>query len=586
MKVDLYALVKNIKRFRFKSFFVRNLLITMLAILVPMTAIGIVFCTTVQNSADKEIGLIADSQLATVKKNVDMMIRTAEMFAIQTSFEQNVESFLYSSYGTSGNISKVQTNIRQNISSFINVHQYIHSVYVYSEKAGVVVHNNEITGIDSFKDQSWMLHYDSLPIVGDAVVARKYAGRYPGFISVIRSVGVEDAEKSGCVVVNIDVEKINEAIREDNKEQADVFLVDSHKTVYVSHNISLIGQQYTEFSELLANDDTQGDYSLSNYIYSETNSDLYDLLYISVMPNFYFRDMLQHTVFYMIMMMILLLLSVVIITLLISYRTYVPIQSLLDFLTPQELNDSQNMSNNEISYITENVKKSIEKSEKLEQELNYRLFLLNQAQLYALQTQINPHFLNNTLDVINWTAVSEMGMNNKVSKMLKSLSNLLHISLDGEHYLIPIEEELQHANIYTYIMSVNYGDDLNFIWDIDEEVHNCQMLKLTLQPILENAIEHGIKRKRGVGVIRIIGRTVNGDVQLTIQDNGVGMTEEELEILHRDLQDSKELTGQHIGIRNVNQRIKLVFGENYGLSVDSKKGEGTQVQVLIPKINL
>ncbi|MBE7037225.1 MAG: sensor histidine kinase, partial [Ruminococcaceae bacterium] len=380
------------------------------------------------------------------------------------------------------------------------------------------------------------------------------------------------------------------AILEDNKEQADVFLVDSQKTVYVSHNTSLIGQRYTELSELLADNENahsaQGDYSLSNYIYSETKSDLYDLLYISIMPNFYFQDMLQHTVLYMIMMMILLLLSVVIITLLISYRTYVPIQSLLDFLTPQELNDSQNMSNNEISYITENVKKSIEKSEKLEQELNYRLLLLNQAQLYALQTQINPHFLNNTLDVINWTAVSEMGMNNKVSKMLKSLSNLLHISLDGEHYLIPIEEELQHANIYTYIMSVNYGDDLNFIWDIDEEVHNCQMLKLTLQPILENAIEHGIKRKRGVGVIRIIGRTVNGDVQLTIQDNGVGMTEEELETLRRDLHDSKELTGQHIGIRNVNQRIKLVFGENYGLSVDSKKGEGTQVQVLIPKINL
>lgn len=589
MKIDLRALIENIKRFRFRSFFVRNLLIIMLAILVPVTAIGVVFCVTVQNSADREIEVIADSQLATIKRTVDMMIRTGEMFALQLSFEQDVESFLYSSY-TAENVSKVQSGIRKNISSFINVHQYIHSVYVYSEKAGLVIHNNSVMDINDFKDKSWMPFYNNLTSNHQVIVPRKHADRYPSFVSVIYSIGVEESEKNGCIVVNIDVEKINEAIREENDEQAYVFLVDSDKNIYLSHDVSLIGKQYNNFSDLLLSyqedDSASKEPLLKNYIYSEITSDRYDLMYISVIPNFYFRDMLQHTVTFMIMMMFLLFLSIIVVTLLISFRTYVPIQSLLNFLTPQELNDTQSLTNNEISYITENVKKSIEKSEKLEQELNYRLLLLNQAQLYALQTQINPHFLNNTLDIINWTAVSEMGMNNKVSKMLKSLSNLLHISLDGEHYLIPIEEELQHANLYTYIMSVNYGDDLNFIWDIDEEIHNCQMLKLTLQPILENAIEHGIKRKRGVGAIRIIGRAVNGDVQLTIQDNGVGMTEEELEALRQDLQDSKELTGQHIGIRNVNQRIKLVFGENYGLSVDSKKGEGTQVQVLLPKINL
>lgn len=584
MKIDLQALVKNIKRYRYKSFFLRNLLITMLLILVPMTAIGTVFCVAIKNSADKEIRLIADSKLEMVKKNVDMMIRSAEIFAIQTSLDQNVESFLYSSYGPSISASSVQAGICKNISSFINVHNYIHSVYVYSEKAGVVIHNNEFTGIDHFKDRTWMPSYENLPTVGNAIVTRKYADHYPCFVSIIRSVGVEDSKKSGCIVVNIDIEKINEAICEENEEQADVFLVNSQNTIYVSQHLSLVGKRYTELSELLSRQDVE-EYD-NNYIYSQVDSEWYELTYISVMPNNYFKEMLQHTVMYMFMVMILLLLSVVIITLLISFRTYLPIQSLLNFLTPKELNDLQSLSNNEIGYITENIKKSIEKSDKLEQELNDRLMLLNQAQLYALQTQINPHFMNNTLDIINWTAVSEMGMGNKVSKMLRALSNLLHISLDGDHFLIPIEEELKHANLYTYIMSVNYGDDLNFIWDIDEDVHNCQMLKLTLQPILENAIEHGIKRKRGVGVIKIIGRTVNEDVQLIIQDNGVGMTEEELEILRRDLRKSKEVACQHIGIRNVNQRIKLVFGENYGLSVDSKKGEGTQVQVLIPKINL
>ncbi len=584
MKNDLQALWENVKTFRLKSFFVRNLLIIMLVVLVPVTAVGVAFCTTVRQSADKEIDLIAASKLANVQKTVDMMIHTAEMFAIQTSLEQNVNSFLYATYQTT-NISKVQSDIRKYITSFINVHQYIHSVYIYSAKTDLIMHNNEIYDMASFKDMSWKPFYQALPIVGRTIVPRRYADRYPAFISVICSVGVEEAEKSGCVVVNIDIEKVNEAIHDEEEQQTCYFLADEKNTIYLSRHVSLVGCQYSDVSELLTDASAQTKQGATcDYIYSETPSQWKNLKYISLTPKLYFNDVLQYSFTYMMIMLFLLVLSVMLITVLISIRTYAPIQSLLTFLTPQELNDSRNKSSNEINYITENIKRSIDKNQKLEEELNHRLLLLNQAQIYALQTQINPHFLNNMLDTISWIAVGEMGMTNKVSKMLRSLSGLLNISLDSEHYLIPIEEELQHANIYTYIMSETYGDDLNFVWDIDEALHECRMLKLTLQPILENAIEHGIKPKRAVGEIKIIGRVEGKNIRLSIRDNGVGMSERNLEQLRQELQNTQELSGKHIGIKNVNQRIKLVFGEGYGLSIDSRPGQGTTVDILIPRL--
>ena len=290
MKIDMLALIDNIKKFRLKSFFVRNLLITMLVVLVPVAAIGIAFCATIQRSADKEINQIADSNLVATQKMVDMMLRTADMFAIQTGFEQNVNTFLYAAYRPN-TVSSVQADIRKYISSFINVHSYIHSVYIYSEKTGLIVYNNEISDLKTFKDQTWMPFYHELPTVGKSIVARRYNGRYPAFISIIRSVGVEEGEKTGCVVVNIDVEQMTESIRESGDSQAYYFLVDSQNTVYLSRNVKLVAQQYDDVSTILCEEagvrENEGGHG-RDYIFSEAASQWYDLRYISITPNEYF----------------------------------------------------------------------------------------------------------------------------------------------------------------------------------------------------------------------------------------------------------------------------------------------------------
>ena len=177
-----------------------------------------------------------------------------------------------------------------------------------------------------------------------------------------------------------------------------------------------------------------------------------------------------------------------------------------------------------------------------------------------------------------------MGEDNPITDIIKPLSNLLYISLDTAHYLVRMEEELKHTNIYIYIISKNYRDKLNFVWDIQPGISSYKMLKLTFQPIIENAVMHGIRPKGG-GVITIRARSLDDNILVEISDDGVGMTKEALEGLIKNLKDDTKLPGKnHVGLKNVDRRIRLVFGNKYGITVESTENVGTCIKILIPKI--
>ena len=203
---------------------------------------------------------------------------------------------------------------------------------------------------------------------------------------------------------------------------------------------------------------------------------------------------------------------------------------------------------------------------------------LRKTELKALQAQINPHFLYNTLDAIAWLCEEER--HKDAVEMVNSLAKLFRISISRGHELITIEKEMQHAKSYLKIQNFRYKNQFTYSFDVDEECLNYLCNKITLQPIIENAIYHGIDRMVDEGKINI-GIHQKGDrIIFTVEDNGVGMTEEQCEeILHKDASDRVG-----IGIKNVNDRIKIYFGEEYGLTIQSELDEGTRVTISMPKI--
>lgn len=235
----------------------------------------------------------------------------------------------------------------------------------------------------------------------------------------------------------------------------------------------------------------------------------------------------------------------------------------------QVLTNSFNDMAEKIQYLIENIKK---------EQVNLR-----DTELKLLQAQINPHFLYNTLDAIIWMA--EGGQDREVVTMVSALSEFFRTTLsEGKDY-ITIQEEEAHIRSYLSIQEFRYADILEYDIQIDPSLYEEYILKLILQPLVENALYHGIKNKRGKGKITVRGYSEGEEILLEVQDNGIGMDERELETLQRKLR-GEEVPERGFGLGNVNERIRLNYGEPYGISFTSKKGEGTTAVVCIPKKNI
>ena len=208
-----------------------------------------------------------------------------------------------------------------------------------------------------------------------------------------------------------------------------------------------------------------------------------------------------------------------------------------------------------------------------EEEINLR-----KTELKALQAQINPHFLYNTLDSIAW--MCEQGRNADAVKMVHALARLFRISISKGHELIPIAKEIEHAESYLQIQKYRYKNQFTYEFDVDPECLSYYCNKITLQPIIENAINHGLDLMVDQGYIWVQVKQDGEDILFRVLDNGVGMSQEQLQsILQHGPADR---TG--IGIKNVNDRLKIYFGRQYGLTITSEPDVGTCVEIRMPRI--
>ncbi len=235
----------------------------------------------------------------------------------------------------------------------------------------------------------------------------------------------------------------------------------------------------------------------------------------------------------------------------------------------------------EIRHLGYSIQSSYEKSEKLMQEIVWEQNERRKSELDALQSQINPHFLYNALDSITWMIEGER--NDEAAFMISQLAKLFRISLSKGHTIISVKDELQHAQSYMNIQRVRYKDAFSVTFDVEPELEKYCAVKLTLQPILENAINYGVDPMDDCGEIRVCVRKEGELLVLSAEDNGIGMSEEEVELL---LTDNNRVPkhGSGVGLINIHNRLQILFGKEYGLVIESEPDEGTKVSIQIPAI--
>jgi two-component system sensor histidine kinase YesM len=235
-------------------------------------------------------------------------------------------------------------------------------------------------------------------------------------------------------------------------------------------------------------------------------------------------------------------------------------------------------SDDEIAYMARRFNEMIESLNDLFQKNMEKQDRVRLAEIKSLQAQINPHFLYNTLDSIKWLA--KLNGVDEISVIVSKLGNLLKNSINNECNLVTVEESMYLIDSYLSIQKIRFDSKFDVVVDIDESIMQCLVPKLIIQPIVENAIVHGIENKIGESIVKITGKRENDHIVFEVEDDGIGISEEDLEKLRNSV--AMETTKGSIGLSNIHNRIKLYYGEKYGLEIYSIKDMGTKVTVTMP----
>ena len=206
--------------------------------------------------------------------------------------------------------------------------------------------------------------------------------------------------------------------------------------------------------------------------------------------------------------------------------------------------------------------------------------LLNHAQYQALQAQINPHFLYNTLDTMG--SIAEIDGCDQVSALCQSLAELFRYSLNMKKPFSTVSQEMVHLKNYIYIMNIRMQNQIQYTFDINDTILNDELPRISIQPLVENAINHGLKNYKGEKKIYICACPEEQNLVITVEDNGVGMSEERIRELFEESPDQGDKRDS-IGILNIHKRMRLLFGEQYGVKIESTPGKGTRVILTVPR---
>ncbi len=305
---------------------------------------------------------------------------------------------------------------------------------------------------------------------------------------------------------------------------------------------------------------------------------------VGIIPYATFNQGMYDIRYFIVILILLMAMMLVVVNRVISVRISSPILKLNESVTEYEAGEKPEIyigGSQEIRYLGYSIQRSYEQIDELMHKIVLEQTERRKSELDALQSQINPHFLYNALDSITWMIEGER--NDDAVVMISELAKLFRISLSKGRTIINIKDELQHAKSYMNIQKVRYKNSFSITFDVEQEVYACCTVKLVLQPILENAINYGMEGMDDCGEIKVTGTLKDGNVTLSVADNGVGMSEEEVNLV---LTDSNRIHkhGSGVGLVNVNNRIQILFGKEYGLRVESEPDEGTTVSVRIPAV--
>lgn len=470
----------------------------------------------------------------------------------------------------------------------------IYNIAAVAENGRNIVNSgdDELTEYIDIQSLDWYqaaMSSDSGIAISSSHVQNAIKSSYKWVITLSRALyNQQTGKREGVFFVDLNYSSISDLCKNNNiGNKGYIFILDAQGNVIYHPKQQLMygGLKTEKIDEIM---ECESDYLISdegeeNKIYTISRSKKTGWIVVGAMnTSELLKNNKQVQILYFIVAAVLLL-AVILISSLLSREITKPIRQLRDSMSMVEEGEFEKANvdittENEIGSLSKSFNVMTERIHTLMDQNVYEQKQKRKIELRALQAQINPHFLYNTLDSIIW--MSEAGRNEEVVEMTSALARLLRQSISNDQELVAVEKEIDYVRSYLTIQKMRYQDKLEYSIDIDPEIRFVEIVKLTLQPLVENAIYHGLKYKESKGNLDIRGFADGKDALITIRDDGIGMEEQTL--AHIFDETEKEHKSNGVGVSNVQKRLQLYFGPEYGISYESKRGEGTMAIVRIP----
>lgn len=404
-----------------------------------------------------------------------------------------------------------------------------------------------------------------------------------------RSVMNAEGDELGTILVNVD-EKYLEELYAQIGQKSHIYIFDSKGNIVSGREKSLLGKNYIgveNFRDLYGENETHiikklgKEYLLSNYYDSQTGWTI-----VEEMPGSVIMRSLDQFMWVLIAVLAGCLAACAAVSYCVAGRVSKPIIKLcgsMNQIRQGEFDVSCDTGGyEEVDLLRDSFNDMAGEIRNLMESVQLKEIKKRKSEMDFLRAQINPHFLYNTLFSIQ--CMTELGKNDQAVLMMSAFIDLLKKTLSVDRDFITLKEELESTEKYLVLQQIRYGNKVHFECEMEDAAGRLLVPALIIQPIVENAIFHGIEAKEDMGLIIVEAAVVNGEVQITVSDDGVGMEEKELEQLCRRMDAREYRSDKSIGIINVQNRIKINFGEVYGLTVESEVGIGTSVTMRLPAI--
>jgi len=588
---DFRDFLKNIKKYGFNNLLIRNVIRIMVIVLLPVAIVLLWVLYYGSSILDDSLEKANLRTLNRAQVMMDMFITETISIGERLNSNKDVIKLVNRLHNEYPNYEEIE--LRVSVADLLeyNKTEYIESIYIYSALNNYIFSANEGGDPALFTETSWLNAYLSGTI-----------GENHDYFSLIldngdntqicyfRPLRTTYTESAGVIAIMLRQSVLDRLMLNINDESAqDILFIDHNGYVVYSVNRELINNPIWDFLpglsyEGIVSEDRQTikDSSGNIFICNVLSSTVNDWRYVSVISGNEFLK--GRGAFYtaILILFILCLVLAFICTLFISSEAYKPVAVIREMLDDPMSVNPEKLQKDELRYILGSLFKSSDTDVLNNEEIKNRMGLLNKARISALQAQINPHFLYNTLQAIVFVFIKETGNADARSvELIEQLSSLIRETTHMTKALVTLKEEAGYIEKYVCLQKARFGDMLNYSIILPDDTLDLFVPKMSLQPLVENAFIHGDSFKSGYGSIEISAETDGETLKIIVSDNGGGMTQNRIDEINSALTSEIIFQDTHIGLNNVNSRLRLIFGNNAGLKLAAAP-EGLSVIMTLP----